>query len=71
MLTGFYITSSNFYMVNVTGSLVSSLNYEIKVSTTSDSIVHRVDLYVLICQLDGLTTNGYYYFGGEMQIYSN
>ena len=49
LLTGFYITSSNYYSVLVTGTMVSRYNYLVNVTTSDDSVVHRVDFYLLFC----------------------
>lgn len=58
-------------MLNVTATLISRYNYKVKVETTSDSLIHRVDFYVLICEEAGLITQGYYYQGGQAIFFSN
>ena len=70
MIVGFYVVSSTYYKINVIGFYSSSTKYEINVITTSDCVVYRVDLYVVIFQENGMNTK-YYYVIGENVVGSN
>ena len=47
-LTGFYITTGTFFNILVEANYHSSVSYQVKISTSSDSVIHRTDFYVLI-----------------------
>ena len=64
MLTGFYITCSTYYDILLTGTSNNVNNYEVNISVTSDTVVHRVDFYVLIVE-DYAIGSRYYYVVGQ------
>ena len=70
MIVGFYVVSSTFYKVNVNGYHISNVNYKIDVITTSDCVVNRIDLYVVLFQEDGMSVK-YYYIVGQNVVESN
>lgn len=64
MLSGFYIAASTYFKVVLEAEAVSTVNYQLKIKTTSDCQLSRVDIYILFCQTDLLTSSKYYYTGG-------
>jgi hypothetical protein len=50
--------------VNVTASVISTVNYKYRIETSSDCSLLRVTFYTLFCQKSLMDANNYYYAGG-------